>query len=201
MKEIPVHLLLALALSIFLSGCVEHAGATQGMKALEKGDITMCNGLKEQKDANECYYTFADGKNDPNYCLKGPDPAACVSDYAGKRQLMSPCDILKDPVQRAGCIARVAGDYTGRSVEEIIADFNSKGASKKCLEKCSTTQSSCEVPCELNKKYLPSYEQDGMIVYPTDMEYVNCKNACKDGYINCREDCLTATGGKDPYFS
>ena len=186
--------------AIFLCGC-EHQGATQGMKALEKGDITMCNSMKEQTEVKECYYTFADGKNDPNYCLKAPDPSACVSDYASKRQLMSPCDVLKDPVQKYGCIAKVAGDQTGRSVEEMIADFNTRGASKMCLAKCEKTESGCKLDCDLKKKVLEPYEQNGMIVVPVDTTWVECSNSCTDGYKICREDCLSGNNGKDPNFN
>jgi hypothetical protein len=198
MQKTPLIFLAAAVAFLSLSGCVEHAGYSAGIKALEKNDITQCGALKESDQVKECYYTFADGKNDPNYCLQAPDPSACVSDYASKRQIMSPCDVLKDPVQKYGCIAKVAGDQTGRSVEEIIADFRSRGASKKCLEACEETQKKCELPCELNKKYIPPYEKDGMTVIPTDVGYVQCKKTCEDGYISCRGDCLE--GKSDPYF-
>ena len=177
--------------AVFLSGCPEHQGATQGMKALEKNDISMCNNLTEEGQVKECYYTFADGKNDPALCLKSTDPTACVSDYAAKRQQMSACDVLKDPAQKYSCVARVAGDYTGRSIEEIIAEFRTKGASKKCLENCDKTESGCKLKCDLNKTYIPPTEDNNTIVYHTDVEWIKCTNLCEDGYKPCREDCLS----------
>lgn len=179
---------------IFFSGCVEHAGYAAGLKALEKNDITLCNSLKEQADVKECYYTFADGKNDPNYCLRAPDPTTCVSEYAAKRQQMSPCDVLRDPGQKYTCLARVAGDQTGRSIEEIIADFRSQGASRKCQAQCSNTRSTCDRNCDMNKKALPSYEENGRVIIPTDVEYLDCKNTCTDAYVGCNDDCLSAAG-------
>jgi hypothetical protein len=200
MQKTRVLFSVALVSFLFLSGCVEHQGYTEGLKALEKSDIKHCDGLKEKDQIKECYYTFADGKNDPNFCLKAPDPAACVSDYAGKRQQMSPCDVLKDPVQKYGCVARVAGDYTGRSIEEMVADFNTRGASKKCLDKCGLTSASCETVCKMKEKVMQPYEENGMTIIPVDVEYVKCANTCKDAYISCREDCLSGNEGKDPYF-
>jgi hypothetical protein len=192
--------LVPLVLFIFLAlyGCIEHQGASVGMDALKAGDISKCKTLREPSDINECYYTFADGKNDPKYCLQAPDPSACVSDYAGKRQQMSACDVLTDPAQKYSCVARVAGDQTGRSIEEMVADFRTRGASKKCLEACTAKEEKDKLPCELNKKYIPPYEQNGMIIVPVDTEYVGCINRAKDAYISCREDCLQ--GGGDPYF-
>jgi len=201
MQKTHVFFLAIAASFIFLCGCVEHAGYSAGLKALEKGDVKHCNGLKEQTEVKECYYTFADGKNDPNYCLQAPDPSACVSDYASKRQLMSPCDVLKDPVQKYGCVARVAGDQTGRSIEEIIADFKTRGTSKKCLGQCEKTESTCKLNCDMNKKVLEPYESNGMIVHPVDTAWVECTNSCTGGYKICREDCLSANEGKDPNFN
>ena len=186
-------------LAMLLFGCTEHAGYAQGMKALENNDITMCGQMKEQSEIKECYYTFADGKNDPSLCLKAPDPTACVSDYAGKRQMMSACDVLTDSAQKYSCVARVAGDQTGRSIEEMIADFRTKGASKKCLGQCEKTSSSCELNCKMNENYIPPEEKNGTIIYYTDVEAVKCVNGCKDAYIVCRDDCLSGNG--DPYFN
>ena len=198
MQKTQVFFLAAVVSCLLLGGCVEHAGYTAGIAALQKDDIKQCAALKEAQDVKECYLTFADGKNDPKLCLQAPDPAACVSDYAGKRQLMSACDVLTNPAQKYSCVARVAGDQTGRSIEEIIADFRSRGASKQCLAKCQQTSTSCETDCHLKEKVLQPYEVNGTIYYPVDADYVDCMNTCKTGYSTCREDCLQ--GGGDPNF-
>jgi len=198
MQKSQVFFLVVVASCLFLSGCVEHAGYSAGLTALQKDDIKQCNALKEAQDVKECYLTFADGKSDPKYCLQAPDPAACVSDYAGKRQQMSACDVLTNPTQKYSCVARVAGDQTGRSIEEMIADFRSRGASKQCLAKCEQTSTSCETDCHLKEKVMQPYEVNGTIFYPVDTQYVDCVNTCKNGYATCREDCLQ--GGGDPNF-
>lgn len=185
---------LAVLCVVFLSGCVEHQGYAAGLEALRAGDVSRCNNLTSEDQKKECYLTFADGSNDSRICLRAPDPTACVTDYASKRQQISACDTLPDPAQRYNCIARVTADYSGRSAEELIADWRSGGATKQCLNRCWSTEDSCKITCSINDRNPTPYERDGVIYHPVDPAYVECVEGCRTAVINCRDDCLSAGG-------
>lgn len=185
-------LILLLLLAAFLYGCVEHQGYSAGLEALKTGDVSECNKLKEESQIKECYLTFADGSNDSSVCLKAPSPTDCVADFASKKQKVSACDILTDYTQRYNCVARVTADSSGRSIEEMVANWRTNGASQKCLNKCWDTESSCKIDCDINHDTHPTpYEINNTVYYPVDPDYVQCNQDCKTAVITCRDDCLS----------
>jgi len=141
-------LVFALLVFVFLFAGCGGLASEKASEAISKNDPTLCNSLEDTSDQTQCLLEYSNEKHSPNACLVGKNPEDCVSQYAGEHRAVSVCDILTDPIKRYTCVAKVTGDSTGRSVELMIADWNTKGAATKCIDRCKSDGYDCRKGCD-----------------------------------------------------
>jgi hypothetical protein len=64
-----------------------------------------------------------------------------------RRNNISACDVLTDPVKKYTCVAKFTGDSTGRSLDIIIGDYNTRGKVTACIDKCIVDMNACKGEC------------------------------------------------------
>lgn len=130
-----------LVMVFLLAGCDEVNNKAQD--AIDAKDPSMCRQLSQENDVQQCYGKVADGLNDPNVCLQAAERNDCITYFATEKRNIRFCDLTTDVVAKSSCIVQVTGDNTGRAIDDIVADWRSKGALSKCKELCLPDYNAC----------------------------------------------------------
>ncbi len=184
-------------LVIFLAGCESTVNTTAG-QAISQNNPSLCNNLKEPYEKTRCFVEVANDKKDPNICLQSQGPQEdCLAEYAIHNRVMTPCDLLTDPVKKYTCVAKFTGDSTGRSLEIIIGDWKTKGLVSKCMDQCSAENVACRTGCiNAEKTIIVDCNDRGLSgqalidCYPAGSIKQNCFSDCdQKEWYDCEPPC------------
>lgn len=131
---------------IFFSGCVSEV-TEKAEKAVDENNPALCKELEEQEKIDDCFTVVAEKMNNPEVCFQAKDRNTCITQFSKSKQSLKYCDMTTDMAAKTTCILTVTGDTTGRALEEILADWRSKGAVTKCKEFCEPPYRSCSSDC------------------------------------------------------
>ena len=149
---------------------------------------SLCNQMDDSDQRIECMARVADLKSDPKVCVESnASDVDCVVRYAQRRgNNLSACDSFSDPVKKYTCVAKITGDSTGRSLDIIIGDFNTRGKVTACLNQCITDMNTCNGNCgeTMVVKSGDCYGLDYTKREQCNNDVLNEKNTC---LVKCRE--------------
>ncbi len=172
---------------VFLFGCTNVVRDT-AEDAVDQNNPSLCKKLEEATDVKKCYELVAENMNDPEVCKQSTDNNGCITNFASQKSSLKYCDMTTDAAAKTACILSVTGDQTGRAIEEILADWRSKGAVSKCKELCRPPYESCMDKCY--QPFKAAEEQCAGKSDATDSYF--CMDAAKKTKEYCWLECYDA---------
>jgi hypothetical protein len=181
---------------VLLFGCTNVVRDT-AEDAVDQNNPSLCKKLEEATDVKKCYELVAENMNDPEVCKQSTDNNGCVTNFAVQKSSLKYCDMTTDAAAKTACILSVTGDQTGRALEDILADWRSKGAVSKCKEQCEQPYRNC-----MEAKYQEFKAKEAECIgkgdpgevsyctYAAEEEFSRQKLDCYDEEKECKAGCM-----------